>query len=145
MITTQSVWEVRGAFRLAAMLSALLGSIAGSAFGEPIDPNKFASLGTLSGAAGAYTLNTGDGTSTPTLIEPGGTTLDGVIFSQPSGGNVAVFDFNSLTINPDMAFTITGSIPLVLLSRGDATIDSGLNVSGGAGGFFVGGAGVAGG
>ena len=147
----RSTQRTSKSFRSSAVLSALFGLFTASASGEPIDPDKFASLGVLSGAAGAYALNTGDGASTPTLTEPGGVTLDGVIFAQPTGGNVAVFDFDTLTINAGMAFTITGSIPLVLLSRGDATIDGGLDVSGGdggnqtSGGVNPGGAGVAGG
>jgi hypothetical protein len=98
----------------------LLGA-AGRAEAGPLNPLDFASLGAFPTATGQYTINT---SGAPSLAEPNGTIITGVVFN-----GIAVFDFDSINVlgngpnlPPLQSFIATGSLPLALLSRTDATI-----------------------
>jgi hypothetical protein len=88
----------------------------------PLDPNAFASLGSLTGAT-AYIVNTGNGISTPTLTEDGSTVLNGVIYN-----GVAVFDFSNISLASLSTLSGTGALPLILLSRGGATLNGSIDL-----------------
>jgi hypothetical protein len=109
----------------------------------PLDPNAFASLGTLSGGT-SYVFNTGNGISTPTLTVDGTTTINGVI-----SNGVAVFDFSNINLSTGSSATGTGALRLALLSRGGATLNGTIDVSASGGtpgaGGGAGGTGGAGG
>jgi hypothetical protein len=105
----------------------LLGSADRARAGGPLNPLDFASLGAFPTELGPYTINT---SGTPTLTEPDGTTISGVVYN-----GIAVFDFDSINIpaqtsGPPLMFTAIGSLPLALLSRTDATIGGDINGSG---------------
>ena len=107
------------------LLALLVLGSTGWASAGPLNPLDFASLGAFPTAMGTYTINT---SGTPTLTEPDGTTLTGVI-----SNGIAVFDFDSINVLgpiPSRIFTATGSLPLALLSRTDATIAGLIDVSG---------------
>jgi PEP-CTERM motif len=117
---------------------------AGRARAGPLNPLDFASLGAFPTAGGTYTINT---SGTPTLTEPDGTILTGIVFN-----GVAVFDFDSIRLGPipptnpppvlAQQFIATGSLPLALLSRTDAIIAGSIDGSGqGVGGPALGGPG----
>jgi hypothetical protein len=127
---------------------AFAGLATGRSWADPFDPTKFSSLGNLSASptsATTWTIDTGNGTSTPTLTEgAGGPVLDGMLTAQPGGGApVAVFDFGSIRLNGPLTIAATGSLPVALLSRADATIGAGVtvNLAGAAGNAGFGGAG----
>jgi hypothetical protein len=90
-------------------------------------------------ASGSYTFNTG---STPKLTGPGGVSINGAVFND-SGISVAVFDFaSSFNLAAGQTFTVTGSMPLVLLSTGNITLsggtinlDASIPFGGGGGGY----------
>lgn len=87
-----------------------------------LDPTAFTSLGALSTTANdSYTLNT----DTQTLTGPG-VSVTGVLTSN----NIAVFDFDSVTIAAGSTITASGSYPLAILSRGTFTVDGTINASG---------------
>jgi hypothetical protein len=135
--------------RLAAILT--LAGLAGRAEADVLDPTSFPDLGTLSASPSiptSWTINTGNGTSTPTLTEgTGGPTLNGTIFTQPGGIPVAVFSFDSINLNGPLTVTGTGALPVALLSRGDVSIGGStlIDVSGSSPGIRGGGAGGPGG
>ena len=79
-------------------------------------------IGCISQRPGMYTFNTT--APNPTLTEPDGTTLTGIV-----SNGIAVFDFNSITVSSGQTLVGTGALPLALLSRGDATINGLINVS----------------
>lgn len=124
-----------------------------------LDPNAFASLGTLNlpGGHGNYYLNTSVTTThpNPTLQDSNGNVVaTGVLYNEgtsTSPNNVAVFDFDSITIgNGNGALTVfaNGANPVALLSRTDFTVNGGdINADGnvysgpGAGGYAGGTAG----
>jgi hypothetical protein len=87
---------------------------AGRVRADPLNPLDFTSLGAFPTAPGDYTINT---SGTPTLTGPGGTTLTGVV-----SHGIAVFDFDAIHVTSGETFTGTGSLPLALLSRTNATI-----------------------
>jgi hypothetical protein len=93
---------------------------------DPLNPLDFTSLGAFPTTPGSYTINTG---GPPTLTGPGGTTLTGVV-----SHGIAVFDFDSINVlgpgPPFQEFTATGSLPLALLSRTNATIARTIDGSG---------------
>lgn len=59
--------------------------------------------------------------------------------------SVAVFNFDSMTIGPDVKITVRGKPMLALVSQGDATVSASLDISGGNGQASSGGAGRIGG
>ena len=103
---------------------------AGRAQADPLNPLDFTSLGAFPTGPGFYTINT---SGTPTLSGPNGTSLPGVV-----SHGVAVFDFDSINVPgpgpgpgpPFQVFTATGSLPLALLSRTNATIAGTIDGSG---------------
>ena len=107
----------------------LLGA-SGRARGGPLNPLDFASLGAFPTVETGGTFYTIDTSGTPTLTGPGGTTITGVVYN-----GIAVFDFDSIKLGgpnssgPGQVFTVTGSLPLALLSRTDATIAGTINAS----------------
>jgi hypothetical protein len=108
--------------RSAAMLALLVFGAAGQAAAGPLNPLDFTSLGAFPSAPGAYTINTTG--PNPTLTEPDGTALTGIV-----SNGIAVFDFNSIAVGSGQTFVGTGSLPLALLSQGDATVNGSINVS----------------
>ncbi|MFN7929941.1 MAG: putative Ig domain-containing protein [Blastocatellia bacterium] len=103
----------------------------------PLNPASFTSLGASPFAsAGTYTINTSKSLTAPVLTKPDNTTINGVFFTS-SGGEIAVFTFDSINIPANV--TVQGlrnanSRPIALLSKGNITIDGTVNVNGGAGG-----------
>ena len=83
----------------------------------PLDPNGFASLGSLTGAT-SYVFDT----SAVTLTEDGGPAIHGALFN-----GVAVFDFSSITLSTGSTLTASGSLPLAILSRGTAVFAGSVN------------------
>ena len=122
--------NIRRLWSLAVLIGAVQQAEAG-----PLDPNAFALSGTgaFPTLPGQYLINT---SGTPTIYGPVGN-ISGQIYN-----GLAVFDFSSLAIGSGQTFDATGALPLVLLSRGDASIAGTLNVSGS---FGVGGPGGGGG
>ena len=95
---------------------------AGRVQADPLNPLDFPSLGAFPTAPGDYTINTG---GTPTLTGPGGTTLTGVV-----SRGIAVFDFDAINVTSGQTFFGTGSFPLALLSRTNATFAGTIDGSG---------------
>lgn len=100
----------------------------------PLNPNDFTSLGASPfGTAGTYTINASKNNAAPTLSGPGiATPIEGVFFAS-SGGEIAVFTFDSINIPANV--TVQGvrnanSRPMALLSQGSITIDGFVDVSG---------------
>jgi hypothetical protein len=126
---------------------ALLGLFSLPSFAGPLDPTAFTSLGTLSLASGAYTLNTGDGSAAdlPTITTLVGGVSTTIVTGVVSNG-VAVFDFDSINITSGASIQATqgfGLIPVAFLSRSSATIDGLISVSafsylGGPGNVYAG-------
>jgi len=95
----------------------------------PLDPNAFASLGTLT-PTGNVTINT----DTLTLSVAGGATYTGVVQSQGAGNpEIAVFSFGSVDVPASTTFSIAGSRPLALLSQGEMLFSGNLSARGGSG------------
>lgn len=106
------------------LLSAfgLAGLVAASqAWAEPLDPTKFASIGTLDVASGSIAIDT------DTQKISGDATFTGIRHPQSGGPDIAVFVFDALKLGAKVS--IKGSLPLALLSKTDATISSSLDVS----------------
>ena len=127
--------NVRWLWSLAVLLGAVRWAEA-----APLDPNAFALSGTgaFPTLPGTYTINT---SGVPTISGPGGT-ISGQIYSDTTGHQLAVFDFSSIAIGSSETFNASGTYPLVLLSRGDASIAGTVNVSASG---YVGGPGGGGG
>ena len=112
------------AFALPLALSA-------PAFGIPLDPMSYGSLGILDVSSGTVAINTGGVLPTLTI---GSTTFKGVLQSQGTGlPDIAVFTFDRIRITGSAVISGQGNLPLALLSRSDATINSVIDISGGAG------------
>jgi autotransporter-associated beta strand protein len=107
--------------RTAVFAAVLILAAAPAARGQ-LDPNAYTSLGTLNHPSGPLTINT------DTLTISGAITFTGVALNQNGGPQVAVFDFDSITIGSAATVTLTGSRPLALLSRGNATIQATLTI-----------------
>jgi hypothetical protein len=123
------------------LVAALVLSGGRPASADPLDPQDFASLGTLVLANGSFTIDTDareirDGASAVLFT--------GVVDDQDGradsfGGTpgplgipeIAVFTFDAIDIQSTATITLTGSRALALLSRGDALVDTTLDASGG--------------
>ncbi|HMZ21043.1 MAG TPA: putative Ig domain-containing protein, partial [Blastocatellia bacterium] len=109
------------------------GAQAAMAANYPLDPSTFTSLGASPfGAAGTYTINASKNNATPILTKPDNTTINGVFFNS-SGGEIAVFTFNTIDIPANV--TVQGlrnanSRPVALLSKGSFTLAGTVDVSG---------------
>lgn len=109
-----------------AVLSAA--SLTDSASAEPLNPDAYASLGSLEVSSGSLTFNT------DTLTVSGEFSLTGVIQAQSSGlPPIAVFDFSKIAIGDGVTVNFIGSRPAALLSRGDLIISSALSLNGSVG------------
>jgi autotransporter-associated beta strand protein len=93
--------------------------------GAPLDPNAFTSLGTLDVSAGTITINT------DTLAISGAASFTGVAMPQSGGPEIAVFTFDGIDILAGATIAVSGTRPLALLSQGDITIDTRINLNGG--------------
>ena len=101
----------------------LLPSIIGA---QVVNPNDFVTGGAFNSVAGAYTVNT----DTLSLTGPSGFFAPGVL-----SGNIAVFDFASISFNAGSTLSGTGSHAFALLSRTDATFAGSIDIRFGPGGF----------
>ncbi len=108
---------------------------AAQAANAQLDPNAFASQGTLSVSSGTLNINT------DTLAVTGAASFTGVALNQNGGPQIAVFDFSSITIGSGVTVNVTGSRTIALLSRNALTVQPTINfvASGGALGGFQGG------
>jgi fibronectin-binding autotransporter adhesin len=125
-----------GIFRRAGilLLAAAAFSATNPAFAQ-LDPNAFTSLGTLNVSTGTLNINT------DTLAVTGAAMFTGVALNQNGGPQVAVFDFNSITIGSGVTVNVSGSRAIALLSRNAFTVQPTINFvsSVGALGGFQGG------
>ncbi len=91
----------------------------------PLDPNAFASLGTLSVSSGTLTINT------DTLAISGAAAFTGIVHVQGSGlPEIAVFTFDEVAIQNGV-LSLTGSRPIAILSKSNVMIDRIININGG--------------
>jgi hypothetical protein len=99
----------------------------------PLNPASFTSLGASPfTSAGTYTINASKNNAAPILTKPDNTTINGVFFNS-TGGEIAVFTFNSIDIPAGV--TVQGlrnanSRPIALLSQSSITIAGVVDVSG---------------
>ena len=99
----------------------------GATSGSRLDPGDFTSLGSLNLSSGTIQFDT------DALTVDGFD--DGVVALSESGlTEIAVFTFDSITLEGTVDVVISGSRPIALLSQGDITVDAQLD-SGGAGGY----------
>ncbi len=138
-IKCQIFHKLASSIAIAAALAAT-----GAAVADPLNPFAYPSLGTVTLAAGSYALN-----STTLALSGPGTALTGTVQTDIAGPDIAVFCFDSLTVQSGAVITITGTRPVALLSRGDLIFAGTLSANGGVGGTNGsnnnGGVGVAGG
>jgi hypothetical protein len=120
-------------------LGLVVAALAAAAHADPLNPLEFPSLGSITlSIAGTYTLRT----DTAQLTGPAGfTTLNGV-FAQ---NEIAVFNFDSLTIPTNVTINIRGHRACALLSKGDMTINGMIIGNGATGGTTINGCGGLGG
>ena len=115
---------------LAAMLITPLGLAGSPAGAGPLNPLDYASLGSLSTAGGTLTFNT----DLLTVTGAGGLSFNtGTLQSQAGGSDIAVFTFDQILIGTGTNVQAVGSRALAILSQGNATISSTINVSGAQG------------
>jgi PEP-CTERM motif len=111
---------------------SLMLAVEGSATADILDPLAYASQGAFPTAPGQYTFNDFS------ITGPGGLFI-------PAKGPAGIWDFDSITMTASMSFRGTGTVPVVLLSRGDVTMqstsplfqDAGLSVSAYGSGQFL--------
>src|SRR5262245_37578946 len=111
--------------RKTLIVSALVATSSRTAHADPLNPLAFPSLGTQTIAAGSYTIDTG---ATPPTF--GG--FSGTV----SELGVAVFRFDSLTVNAGAVITVTGGYgkrPVAILSSGNLTFAGSINANGNIG------------
>ena len=120
---------------LASSLALVLG-LASSVQAGLLKPLDFSSLGTLDLSGGNFTINT----DTLTIVDnasPGTPLFTGVADNQ--GGmaspnvvpEIAVFTFDDINLAASANISIVGTRALALLSQGNASINTNLDVSGG--------------
>ena len=127
--------------RVATLLICWAASAA-PAVADVLDPEDFASLGTLAWSSGGYTINT-DALTIVDNAAPGTPLFTGVVEDQNGAADsiggvpgplgipeIAVFTFDSIAIEGTASVTIVGTRALALLSHGDALIDRVLAVNG---------------
>lgn len=88
---------------------ALVSSIDAAA----LDPNTFTTLGVLNETTGLLTFDT----DTLTVTGASGLSASGVLQSQISGPDIAVFTFDDITVGAGVTFNVVGSAPLAILSQ----------------------------
>jgi hypothetical protein len=102
----------------------------------PLNPNDFTSLGASPfTSVGTYTIDASRNNANPILTKPDNTTISGAFFTS-SGGEIAVFTFDSINIPADV--TVNGvrnanSRPIALLSKSSVTVAGMVDVSGAGG------------
>ncbi len=112
---------------IALVLIVAVGQGSVSATG-PLDPNSYASLGTLSITSGTLTFDT-----SALTVSGGGsglTSTTGVTQSQASGPIIAVFDFDDVSIGGSATIQVAGLNPIAILSRGNIVISPAITISG---------------
>ncbi len=113
-----------------------LGFVSPPAQATPLHPEDFSSLGPSPFTTnGTYTIDTSG--TTPTLTEPGGASVAGVVFYDGGTNAIAVFTFDTIAVGSNVtinALQNANSRPLALLSQSDITIAGVINVSGANGG-----------
>src|SRR4051812_7035618 len=112
---------IRSGFIAVGLVLFCAGVIRAATIDVPLNPNDFASVGSLSGAT-TYAFDTGFGLGPPTLTEPGGVVFNGVY-----SNGVAVFDFSDINLAAGSSLTAVGSFPLAILSRGSAILNGSVN------------------
>jgi len=106
------------------LLAGLILSV-GSAAADPLDPNAYTALGTLSPTSDV-TINT----DTLTVSVSGGPTYTGVVQSQGTGNpEIAVFTFDDITLASAVNVSVEGLRPLALLSQGAFVLATEISVS----------------
>lgn len=124
-------------FFTAALLCAAAMLVTPAYGGSLFSPDDFASLGTITSGTGALTFDTGSNTL------GGGISGSGVTAFTDDGTEVTVFTFDSIDLTT--APTLTGDVPIVILSKGDFTLSTALNANGSNGSHRVHGVGTLGG
>ncbi len=130
-------WIGSGAFKSRKIATMVAMAVFAFACGETagyaqLNPNSYTSLGTLSAGTGdTVAINTTTGTIT--ITGPGAGVFTGVTQTQTGAASITVFDFTSINIAAGANVTVTGSNPLALLSRGNASVLPAIVASGGAG------------
>ncbi len=100
---------------------------------DPLNPLEFPSLGTVTLASGAYTIDT---SATPPMLTGPGTNLSGTV----SAAGIAVFRFDDLLVNGGAVLTAPADAegklmrPVALVAGGDLTFAGTLDASGARGG-----------
>lgn len=126
-----NVMSNRAGSLLLGILAAVATAPAASA--AYLDPSAFASLGTLDLADGDYTIDT---TGAPVLRDASDNVLFvGTTFFQGGGfgDTISVLTFDSITIGAGVNIRASGTNPLALLSKSNATIRGVIDASGYAG------------
>jgi autotransporter family porin len=102
---------------LSALLLGALISGASVSNADPLDPNNYASLGTLNVSSGTLTFDT------DALTVSGAFSGSGVLQSQGVGlPDIAVFTFSNINVPIGVTLNLNGSRPIAILSQGDVTI-----------------------
>ena len=118
---------------LAGLVVGAVGGLVAPALADTLNPLDFPSLGKVTLASGAYSIDT-TGTA-PKLVGPG-TNLSGMV----SASGVAVFRFDDLTVDTGAVLTAAegaggeATRPVALLASGNLTFAGTLNASGASGG-----------
>lgn len=124
-----------------AIILTLLVAAQRAAAGGPLDPQDFASLGSLSLAGGSFSVDTdaleirdgGGGLLFTGVVDDQDGTADYMNNVWIPGSNgipeIAVFPFDDIDIQSTATITVSGSRALALLSMGDAFIDTVINLS----------------
>lgn len=93
------------------------------------NPNDYASNGTLTLTSGSIAFTTSG--TTPTYSINGGAAVSGTTGSSASGNvEMAIFNFDSISIGSGVAVTVTGTRGLVLASKGSFSFGSILRLDG---------------
>jgi hypothetical protein len=109
--------------RAQLMAGLCFGAVAPALWAAPLDPNSFTSLGTLNVTAGTLNINT------DTLQISGAASFSGIQQSQVGGTNIAVFTFADINLGSGVVVNLTGDRPLALLSHGNMTLGTLLDLS----------------
>lgn len=129
--------------KVRVLLALAFSAAAFTAESAILDPNAFASLGSLSltDTSGAYVFDTGAGGVSPTLKDH----LGNVLFTGTLYNGIGVFDFSSVSLGFGTQVLAVGPNPLALLSQGNVTLAGHLGADGQDASGAIGGQGGAGG
>lgn len=124
------IWNLICNRRVTALVCASLLSVGGTSAFAQLSPGSYTSLGTLTAVSGdTVSINT----TTGVITINGNPTFTGVTQTQAGAGSIKVFNFDNINIGTGVTLNVTGSNALALLSKGSATIQSNLFLSGNAG------------